>query len=53
MTQGSVSEGNELQAAINDVTPVALRTRGRQQQAAQIRIDGREGDLRQDTNQNE
>ena len=45
LTQGSVSEGNELQAAINDVTPVALRTRGRQQQAAQIRIDGREGDL--------
>ena len=53
LTQGSVSEGNELQAAINDVTLVALRTRGRQQQAAQIRIDGREGDLRQDTNQNE
>ncbi len=53
LTQGSVSEGNELQGAINDVTPVALRTRRRQQYAALIRIDGCEGDLRQDTNRNE
>ena len=55
LTQRSGSEGNELQEAITDVTPVALRTRRRQQHAAQIRIDGREGDLRQeqDTNLNE
>jgi hypothetical protein len=55
LTQGSVSEGNELQAAlaINYFTPVTLRTRGQQQRAAQIRIDGREGDLQQDTNWNE
>ena len=53
LTQRSGSEGNELQEAITDVTPVALRTRRRQQHAAQIRIDGCEGDLRQDTNRNE
>jgi hypothetical protein len=54
LTQGSVSEGNELQGAIiNDVTLVALRTRRRQQYAAHIRVDGCEGDLRQDTNRNE
>ena len=53
LTQRSGSEGNELQEAITDVTPVALRTRRRQQHAAQTRIDGCEGDLRQDTNRNE
>jgi hypothetical protein len=36
--QDSVSEGNELQGLVHDVTPVKLRTR-RLLQTAQIRID--------------
>jgi hypothetical protein len=44
LIQGLVSEGNKLQGAIKDDTPVPLRTGGRQQ-AAPIRIDGCEGEL--------
>ena len=50
--QGSDSEGNEQQGLINDVTPVALRTR-RRLQTAPIRIDRGEGELEQDTIRNE
>ena len=51
-SQGSDSNENEQQGPINDVTPVALRTR-RRLQTASIRIDVGEGELEQDTTRNE
>ena len=52
LSQASDPEGNEQQGPINDVTPVALRTR-RRLQTAPIRIDDGEGELEQDTIWNE